>query len=95
MIEFLKSLGEDELRLLATFISLIIAGTLAAFLGYRKGKPTSAAAAAAVEAASTCRAREDLGPAIEHMAEKLNEIERVQRQQDVTLARLDERTRRD
>jgi len=32
---------------------------------------------------------------MQHMAEKLHEIEKVQRQQDVTLARLDERTRRD
>lgn len=93
----LESLGisEQDFTILVSAAATFVAGIIISFRGAKKGKPTSSAVAAAITAAPMCKAREDLGPTLEHMAEKLHEIEKVQRQQDVTLARLDERTRRD
>ena len=95
MLEYL-GISEQDFIVAVSAVGAFVGGIILSIRGAKKGRPTTAAAAAAVEAAArSCRARDDLGPALASIAESLNGIEQAQRHNYELLVRLEDRTRRD
>lgn len=69
-----EGLSGEEFRTIATFLGVFIAAGYTAYLGNKKGRPTSAATAAAIQSAS-CRAADVLPnvKALERQNERLIE----------------------
>lgn len=95
MLEYL-GISEQDLMILASAVGTFVAAVILSVRGAKKGRPTTAAAAAAIEAAArSCKARDDLGPALAAIAESLSDIEKAQLHNYELLVRLEDRTRRD
>lgn len=91
MHEWLASLDPDAMIGLAGAIGLGLAAIGAMWRGYKKGQPTSAAVAAAIEAQS-CRAI-DMEPAFRRVREDIAALHADVEKVNALVIRIEDRTR--
>jgi acyl-CoA synthetase (AMP-forming)/AMP-acid ligase II len=106
LASMIDALSEEEVRLIATFFGLVIAGAVTTIIGYKRGRPTPAAATvAAIQEASVCKVSPALVATVEKLAGDLDELRREvrdhhhereeeARRANEKLVRIEDRTKR-
>ncbi|MGR3452867.1 hypothetical protein [Pseudooceanicola sp.] len=99
--EFLGVFQTEGARLIAAFLIFVSVALIYVVRGYRQGRPTSPAVAAAIASTPPVCAAPEIGPALEKLSQRvdgiahdLEELRHDQERNGQMLIRIEDRTRR-